>query len=80
MKELFYKVKEKWMAFANILMKINTRIILFIVYFFVLGPISVMMRIFGSDLLEKKIDHSQETFFKPREKNLTELERYKRQF
>ncbi|MBF0273898.1 MAG: hypothetical protein HQK84_01565 [Nitrospinae bacterium] len=80
MKNVLSFIKEKWMAFADILLFVNTRILLFFIYFIIVGPIALMMKIFGQDLLEKKIDLSQETFFKPRKENSFDIERYKRQF
>lgn len=41
------KIHQLWMAFANILGWINSRIILFIIFFFILTPIAFFARLFG---------------------------------
>jgi len=49
----FYK---PWMKFAMVLGAINTRIILFIVFFALFFPMGVIMRLFGKDPMHRKID------------------------
>ncbi len=68
------------MAFANILMIVNTRILLFLIYFFLLGPIALVMKVAGSDPINRKPDAGAESYFIPRDKNNFDIEKYKRQF
>ena len=51
-----------WMYLGHILGLINSRIILGIIFFIVLVPISVIMRIFGYDPLNKKITTNKKSF------------------
>jgi len=44
-----------WMKFAFVLNWINTRIILFAIFYLIFAPIGLAMRLFGVDLLNKKI-------------------------
>jgi hypothetical protein len=53
-----------WMYLAHILGLINSRIILGIIFFIVLVPISVVMRIFGYDPLKKKKMTTNKNSFK----------------
>ena len=53
-----------WMYLAHILGLINSRIILGIIFFIVLVPISVVMRIFGYDPLKKKKITTNKNSFK----------------
>jgi hypothetical protein len=41
------KIHRTWMAFAHVLGWINSRIILFIIFFFILTPIAFFARLFG---------------------------------
>ncbi len=51
---LLSKPYELWISLANLLAWFNSRIILGLVYFFVLIPISIIMKIFGYDPLRLK--------------------------
>ncbi|MGA1103879.1 MAG: SxtJ family membrane protein [Pseudomonadales bacterium] len=55
-----------WMKFAGIIGLINTRVILFIVFFAIFFPLAVLMRLFGRDVLRRKaMDRSVRTFRVP---------------
>jgi hypothetical protein len=50
---VFAALKKRWMAFALALGRVQTAILLFLVYVFALGPMAVLLRVFGRrDLLE----------------------------
>jgi hypothetical protein len=49
----FYK---PWMAFAEKLGWINTRIILFAVFYLIFFPMGIIMRLVGKDPMHRKID------------------------
>ena len=53
-----------WMYLGHILGLINSRIILGIIFFIVLVPISIVMRIFGYDPLKKKKMTTNKNSFK----------------
>lgn len=74
------RLKRGWMAFALRLGKIQTAIVLFVVYAFVLGPLSLVMRgIVRRDLLEMR--HRPRPSFAHSKKQVpTDPERCERQF
>ena len=63
-----------WMKMGYILGYINSRLILGIVFLFVLQPISLLMKIFGYDPLNKKFNKSN-TYKSMTTKNKTDLTR-----
>ena len=68
-----------WMKFARVLVFINTRILLTLVYFLLIGPISLIIRLMGKDYLDRTIKPS-ESFWKAKEPVVHSLEQSKRQF
>jgi hypothetical protein len=56
-----------WMRFAALLAWINTRVLLTVFFFVVVTPIGVVMRWFGKDLLNQKLDRSAQTYWVRRE-------------
>jgi hypothetical protein len=48
---IFGKLRDAWMKFAFALAWVNTRLLLSIVYFIVLPPIAIGLRLFGKDYL-----------------------------
>ena len=55
----FYKV---WMLFGAVMGWINTRIILGIIFYCVFMPFGLIMKLFGKDLLSRKLDASKSTY------------------
>ena len=71
---LFYPYK-LWMALGNILSWINSRLILGIVFFAILQPIALIMKIFGYDPLRKKQRNNKKTFREVKKDNKIDLTR-----
>ena len=69
-----------WMTFAFALGWVNTRIILGLFFYVILTPIGLLMRAFGKDLLEERIDRSGGTYWVKREQKPFEASRYERPF
>ena len=59
-KTYFYQA---WIKFGNILGKINSKIIIFLLFYIIFLPIGVLLKIFRKDLLNKKIDKSAKSYF-----------------
>jgi hypothetical protein len=59
-----------WIKFGEILGLIIAPIIMALVYFLVLTPISIIVRIFGKDLLGLKFNKKQDTYWIDRKKKL----------
>tara|TARA_Y100001958_G_C21042928_1_gene411889 strand:+ start:50 stop:418 length:369 start_codon:yes stop_codon:yes gene_type:complete len=58
-----------WIKFGELLGRIIAPIVMAIVYFFILTPISLIMRILGKDLLNLKFS-KENSYWKKREKNV----------
>ena len=69
-----------WMKFAFILGWINTRILLGVFFYIILTPGSLLLRLFGKDLLEEKLDRSAPSYWKKREPVPFDAARYERLF
>lgn len=55
-----------WMKFAFVLGWINTRILLGVFFYLILTPIGLLMRLFGNDLLDEKIEPTATSYWKKR--------------
>ena len=58
----------------------NTRVILILVYYFILSPIGLVMRLFGKDPLDRNIDKKIETYWIDRKSAINLKEQLRRQF
>lgn len=56
-----------WMTLAFALGWFNTRLLLGIFFYLVLTPIGVLMRLFGKDLLDQRIDKNAPSYWKKRD-------------
>jgi hypothetical protein len=57
-----YIVYKYWMKFGHIAGWINTRIILGVLFFLVFFPTGVMMRLFASDPMRRKLDSGSKSY------------------
>ena len=69
-----------WMRFAFILSWINTRLILIIMFYLVFTPVGLVMKLFGVDLLDRKIEKEKGSYWIKKEKNRFNNPDYERQF
>ena len=69
-----------WMKFAFILSWINTRIILFIIFYLIFAPVGVVMRLFGADLLKRKTDQNRDSYWQGAVKKTFNRASYEKQF
>jgi hypothetical protein len=69
-----------WMKLAFILSRINTGLILFIIFYLIFTPIGLGMRLFRVDLLDKKIDKHKESYWKEKKKKEFSHLDYEKQF
>ena len=53
-----------WMKLSFIIAWINTRLILIIIFYLIITPIGFAMRLFGVDLLDRKIDKNRLSYWK----------------
>ncbi len=69
-----------FMKVAHILGWINTRILLGIIYYIMITPIGVIMKVFGKDLLDKRIKPDKGSYWVKREEIEFDKSRYEKQF
>ena len=56
-----------WMKLASVLSWVNTRLLLVIIFYLVFSPLGIVMRLFGIDLLERKMDKKANSYWKKKE-------------
>ncbi len=56
-----------WIKFGNTIGSIISKVIMFILYFGLFTPVSLILRILGKDLLHKKVDKKSSTYWIKRE-------------
>ena len=69
-----------WMKFAHILGVVNTRIILFLVFILTVVPISLLLRLFRKDILDKNLQKEAVTYWNDRPKKEMNIKHYERHF
>ena len=60
-------LQRPWMVFADVAGWLNTRIIMFLLFYFLILPIGFIMRLFGYDPMQRKIDKQLESYRNVRE-------------
>jgi multisubunit Na+/H+ antiporter MnhG subunit len=69
-----------WMKLAFVLSWVNTRLLLIAVFYLLVTPLAVIARMFGTDLLDKRIDKTKQSYWLAKEKSRQGLSDYQRQF
>ena len=64
-----------WIKFGELLGKIIAPIVMAIIYFFILTPISLTVRLFGKDLLGLKFSKKLKTYWIKRKKDLGSMDK-----
>ena len=64
-----------WIKFGEILGRIIAPIIMAIVYFLILTPVSLFVRLFGKDLISLKFNDNLKSYWIKREKNLGTMDK-----
>ena len=80
LEQVLKPIRIVWMRFAHLLGWVNTRILLGLFFYLVITPVGIVMRMFGKDLLERKIDLDSASYWTSREKEKIPQERYVRLF
>ena len=68
--KLLSPLNKAWIRFGEILGKVIAPIVMGLVYFVILTPVSLLVRIFGKDLLGLKLSKKQDTYWIERKKKL----------
>ena len=80
MKKLISRIKDGWMYFARTLGRVNTIILLTLVYVVIIGPMALLVKILRKDLLQKKMNSTLTSYWRGRASNEPTIERHKYQF
>lgn len=62
-----------WLKFGGIIGKINSKIIIFILFYFIFLPIGLVLKLLKKDLLNKKLDKSSQSYFITRQEPLSDM-------
>ena len=73
--KLLSPLNKAWIKFGEILGLIIAPIVMGIVYFVILTPVSLIVRLFGKDLLGLKFLKGKETYWIKRNKKLTSMDK-----
>ena len=73
--KLLSPLNKSWIKLGEILGTIIAPIVMVLVYFVILTPVSLIVRIFGKDLLGLKILKEKETYWIKRKKNLGSMKK-----
>lgn len=68
-----------WMKFAHLLGRVNTALLLTLFYLLILGPVAMVLKLFGKDLLDRKAEQ-RTSYWYNKSKEPTTLEQSKHQF
>ena len=69
-----------WMTFAVVLGWFMTRVILSLLFYVIITPIGLVLRIFGKDFLELKKQAIQGSYWNQRDSNIEQNQNYEKQF
>jgi len=78
--QLLRSLNKAWMTLAILLGWVMTRVILAILFYLAITPISFIARLARKDFLDLKIDKSRESYWGKREKRKLKPIDYERQF
>ena len=73
--KLLSPLNKLWIKFGELLGIIIAPLVMALVYFFILTPVSLIVRIFGKDLLGLKFLKEKETYWIKRKKNLGSMKK-----
>jgi hypothetical protein len=54
---------QMWIKFGNLMGKVNSKIIILILFFFIFTPIGIFLRLIKKDLLNKKLEEKKKSYF-----------------
>lgn len=79
MKKVFSLLWSGWKKLAHVLGIVNTKVLLTLTYFTLLAVFSLVPRLFGRDLLDRRMK-PKKSYYHDREQETVTLEMCKRQF
>jgi len=73
--KLLSPLNKSWIKLGEILGIIIAPVVMALVYFIILTPISLIVRLFGKDLLELSFSKEKETYWVKRKKNIGSMKK-----
>jgi len=73
-------LQKAWMTFSIILGFFMSRIILTVLFYLVLTPMGLLMRLLGKDLLDQKIDKNKASYWHARDGKRKDAKSYENQY
>jgi len=73
--KLLFPLNKSWIKLGEILGMIIAPIVMALVYFFILTPISLIVRLFGKDLLGLRFLKKKESYWIKRKKNIGSMKK-----
>ncbi len=74
--QILRPVNDIWLKIGNVLGFINTRIILGLMFFVMIFPIGMLLKLFGKDSMDRKLDKDVDTYRKiTKQRNKEHLEK-----
>lgn len=67
-----------WMGLARVLSWINTRILLIVIFYGIMTPAGIIMKLFGFDPLERKFEKSRQSYWHQKQKKAFSRSDYER--
>lgn len=80
MKKILKNLFSCWMMFVRFLGKINTFILLTLVYFLIIGPLAIFFKLIKKDLLDTKFPDSKKSFWIKKQRKVLKEKDYEQQF
>lgn len=77
---LLAPVYKGWMKLAHGLAYVNTRILITLIFYLVMTPIGLLMRVIKGDILGEKLDKKAATYWNPMQRSGSIKEHFERQF
>ena len=73
--KLLSPLNNLWIKFGEILGKVIAPIVMAVVYFLILTPISLLVRLFGKDLIEMKFNNNVKSYWIKRKRHLGTMDK-----
>jgi multisubunit Na+/H+ antiporter MnhG subunit len=73
-------LQKAWMASALVIGFVMSRLILGILFYLVMTPIGLLMKLFGKDLLDERLEKEKASYWIERGKDAIAAESYEKQF
>ena len=73
--KLLSPLNNLWIKFGEILGKVIAPIVMAVVYFLILTPISLLVRLFGKDLIEIKFNNNVKSYWIKRKKDIGSMKK-----